>query len=66
MVQFALVATDVLCKEFTKLDRDGSRTHIFNHRPSRNRPCGWLETVAIDAPILLIEPTELFVLGAGG
>lgn len=30
ILQFALIATGVLCKEFIKWDRDGRRTHIFN------------------------------------
>jgi len=30
ILQFALVATGVVCKEFIKWDRDGRRTHIFN------------------------------------
>jgi tetratricopeptide (TPR) repeat protein len=29
-LQFLLVATGVLCKEFIKWERDGRRTHIFN------------------------------------
>lgn len=29
-LQFLLIATGVLCKEFIKWDRDGRRTHIFN------------------------------------
>ncbi len=29
-LQFVLVATGVLCKEFIKWERDGRRTHIFN------------------------------------
>jgi TPR repeat protein len=30
ILQFALVATGVLCKEFIKWERDGRRTHMFN------------------------------------
>jgi tetratricopeptide (TPR) repeat protein len=29
-LQFLMVATGVLCKEFVRWDRDGRRTHIFN------------------------------------
>jgi len=74
-LQFLMVATGVLCKEFISWKRDGRRTHIFNPSAialaifsvglliTRSTPISWGEEVAVTLsrpPNIYIE---IFLLG---